>query len=178
MAILTAQVNNTSRIFDLPADVLPAKGTFVATCIDIKDMFGVERRKFQSEETETVDLTGFLFGYRDKQGNTHKIASKGMKISGNEKSALYLFLKSWLGQAPKMGWDYMELKGSKALLTIDHETRKSGEGQYATIVSISPLPDGMEQGTAPAPAPEKASKAKAAPAPVVVEEEDDDEVPF
>ena len=56
------------------------------------------RAAHQSEETETVDLTGFLFGYRDKQGNAHNIASKGMKISGNEKSALFLFLKSWLGQ--------------------------------------------------------------------------------
>jgi len=177
MAVLTAQVNNASRIFDLPADVLPAKGTFVATCIDIKDMFGVERKKYQSEETETVDLTGFLFGYRDKQGNAHKIASKGMKISGNEKSALFLFLKSWLGQAPKMGWDYMELKGTKALLTIDHEQRKNGEGQYATIVSISPLPDGMGGGDdEPAkPAVKQAKAAKPAP---VVEEEDEDDVPF
>jgi hypothetical protein len=175
MAILQAQVNNVSRVFDLPADAIPAKGTYLATCLDVKDVFGVERKKFQSEEVEKVDITAFLFGYRDRAGNPHKIATKAMKISNNEKSSLHLFLKSWLGEAPKNGWDYCEMKGAKALVTVDHEQRKNGDGQYATIVSVSPVPEGMSETPA---APAVKGKAKPAPAPVEIAEEELDEVPF
>jgi len=173
MAVLTQTASSFSRVFDIPADPLPAKGTFLATCIDVKDVFGVERRKFQSEKTEKVDITAFLFGYRDKAGNAHRIASRDMKISANDKSSLFAFLKSWLGQAPKMGWDYCEMKGEKALITVDHEARKNGDGFYATIVSVSPVPEGFGESTA-APA---AKTAKAKPAPVV-EIDEDEEAPF
>ena len=177
MAVLKTQTSTFSRVFEVPSDPIPAKGTFVASCLDVKDVFGVERRKFQSEEIEKVDITAFLFGYRDKQGNPHKIASRDLKISSYEKSALFAFLKSWLGEAPKMGWDYCEMKGQKALITVDHEQRKNGEGFYATIVSLSPIPDGME--TTPAPAPKAKAAQKPAPAPApVIEEIEDDEVPF
>lgn len=174
MAILKPQ-SGGNRMFELDSDVMPPKGTHIASCLEVKDVYGVERKKFQSEEMETVDLTAFLFGFRDKQGNAHKIASKSMKISSSEKSALHAFLRSWLGESPKMGWDYCELKGSKALITVDHESRN--DRQYANIVSISPLPEGMVE---PKAAPAKASKAKAAPAPVVIEDdgEESDEVPF
>ena len=177
MAVLKQTASSFGRVFDIPAEPIPAKGTFLATCLDVKDVFGVERRKFQSEETEKVDITAFLFGYRDKQGNAHRIASRDMKISANDKSSLYGFLKSWLGEGPKMGWDYCEMKGTKALITVDHEQRKNGDGFYATIVSLSPIPDGME--TAPTPAPKAKAAQKPAPAPApVVEEIEDDEVPF
>jgi hypothetical protein len=178
MAVLKAQVSSFSRVFDIPSEPVPAKGTFVATCLEVKDVFGVERKKFQSEETEKVDITAFRFGYRDKQGNPHQIASRDLKISSNEKSALFAFLKSWLGEAPKMGWDYCELKGAKALITVDHEQRKNGDGFYATIVSLSPLPEGMTEAAAPAtPAPKAKTASKPAPAPVVIDDELD-EVPF
>jgi hypothetical protein len=175
MAVLTAPVSSSSRVFDLPADKLPAKGTFVATCLEVKDLFGVERRKFQSEELEKVDITAFLFGYRDKSNTPNKIASRAMKISANEKAALHVFLKSWLGEAPKMGWDYCEMKGQKCLITVDHETK--GDRMYANIVSISPLPDGVSEPPAQPAAPVKA-KAAPAPAPVEVIEDELDEVPF
>lgn len=151
MAVLTKPVSTgVGRMFDT-GDKLAEKGTYVATCLDIKDVFGVERRKFQSEEMEKVDLTAFLFGYRDQAGNAHKISSKSMKISGNEKSTLYGFLKAWLGRAPTYGWDYAEMKGKKALITVDHEISKNGDREYANIISISPLPAGMaETQTAPA----------------------------
>lgn len=161
MAVLTKPTSTGSgRMFDT-GDALAAKGTYIATCLDVKDVFGVERRKFQSEEMEKVDLTAFLFGYRDAEGNPHKICTRAMKISGNEKSALFAFLKSWLGKAPAYGWDYAEMKGKKALITIDHEISKQGDREYANIISISPLPAGMEQQAAtPAPTPAPAAKSK------------------
>ena len=157
---------------------MPPKGTWLATCINIVDKFGVERPVFEGEGTELQDLTQLEFGFRDKDGQPHKIATRTMKISGNEKSNLFQFLRGWLGEAPRMGWDYMEMKGKKALITIEHAT--SGRGTvYATIASISPVPEGF--GEAPATPPPAASakpvKAKPAPKPPAPVETDD-VVPF
>ncbi len=170
MAILTAP--KSQQLFETGTEI-PPKGTFIATCIDIRDVFNVERKKFQSEEMEKVDLTGFLFGFRDKAGKPFKIASRAFRISGNEKSSLFAFLKSWLGQPPKMGWDYMELKGRKALVTIDHTPSKRTPGlTFADIVSISPVPEGFQP---PAPAP--ATPTVPPPVPVTVED-DNEPLPF
>ena len=181
MAILT-QPKSTSSLFELP-DELPPRGTFVATCIDVKDVFGVERQKYQSQEMERVDLTAFLFGFRTKDGKPHRVATRAMKISGSEKSGLFAFLKSWLGQAPRFGWDYCELKGKKALVTVDHQPSRTKPGVfYAVIASISPLPEGYgdapqaPQPTAPAVAAAKPSQGEAGRAPSV--EDAQDEVPF
>ena len=65
MAILQAQAENSSG-FDI--DELPPSGNYVATCLDIADEFGVTRRKYQSEETEEIDVTRFLFGFKGKDG--------------------------------------------------------------------------------------------------------------
>lgn len=161
MAVLTKPVSQGFGFWDLSADPVPPQGTYVATCIDIEDRFGVERKKYQSEELEKADLTAFLFGFRDAQGNPHKIQSRPMKISGNEKSALYSFLRSWLGKAPEFGWDYCTLKGSKLLLTVDHEPRKSGDGVFPVIVSVSPVPTGFNEAPAPAAPPPAKPAAKA-----------------
>lgn len=170
MAILQ-QPKSTSSLFELPEE-LPPRGTFVATCIDIRDVFGVERQKYQSQEMEKVDLTAFLFGFRTKDGKPFRVATRAMRISGSEKSGLFNLLKSWLGQAPRYGWDYMEMKGKKALITVDHQPSRTKPGAvYAVIASISPLPEGYgEQPQAPQPTP---------PAPTSPSVEDTpDEVPF
>ena len=164
MAVLS--VPKSAQMFE--TGELAPKGTFVATCIDIRDVFGVERKKFQSEETEKVDLTAFLFGLRDKAGTPFKVASRSFKITGNEKGNLFAFLKAWLGEPPKMGWDYMAMKGKKALITVEHIQSTRNPGQvFAGIASISPVPEGFE--AAPAPAqPQTPPPAK----------DEDDELPF
>lgn len=175
MAVL--QAPKTQQMFETGTEITP-KGTYVATCIDIKDLFGVERKKFQSEEMEKLDITAFLFGLRDRTGKPYKIASRPFRISGNEKSSLFAFLKSWLGQPPKMGWDYMELKGRQALVTVDHTPSKRTPGlTYADIVSISPVPEGIQAPAAPAqPAPVQPAAVQPSPAPMAVE--DNDPIPF
>ena len=174
MAILK-QPTQTSSIFELPAE-LPPRGTFVGTCIDIKDVFGVERRKYESEEMEKVDLTAFLFGFRTKDGTPHRIATRAMRISGSEKSGLYLFLKSWLGQPPRYGWDYFEMKGKKALITVDHQPSRTKPGVlFAVIASISPLPDGFDAQPAQQLPLAPVAPPMAQPVPATT---DDDVVPF
>jgi hypothetical protein len=176
MAILKEPTQ--TRVFDT-GDATPPRGTFVATCIDVKDMFGVQRPKFENpSEMEKVDLTAFLFGFRDRNGTPFKIASKTMRISAKDNSNLYGFLKSWMGRPPQYGWDYCQLKGTKALITIDHTaSRKYAGVMYADIVTISPVPEGFD---APAPAqaaavPPPPPPPPPAPAPV---EDDGDPLPF
>ena len=145
MAVLQQPVASGNVFGEQIGEDLAPAGTFVATLIDIRDEFGVKRQKFQSTEMETVDLTTFLFGFRDAQNFEHRVSSRRMKISGNEKSTLFGFLKSLLGRAPQFGWDYMELRGHQCLLTVEHIQRRDGTGVFAAIAALSPLPAGYGQ---------------------------------
>ncbi|MBX3744140.1 MAG: hypothetical protein KF833_02420 [Verrucomicrobiae bacterium] len=158
MAVLTQPTDTSNPFIEVIGNDLAPAGTYIATVLDVRDEFGVVRTKFQSTETEKVDLTTFLFGFRSPQGLPHRVASRRMKISGNEKSALFAFLKALLGKAPEYGWDYCTLKGAKCLLTVEHVKRKDGVGVFASIAALSPVPQGLVAPAAPAPVP--------APAPV------------
>ncbi len=161
MAILQMPVNNNNPFADVLGDALAPPGTFVATVLDIRDEFGVQRTKFQSTEIETVDLTCFLLGFFDQQGFEHRVSSRRMKISGNEKSSLFAFLKCLLGRAPQYGWDYMALKGAQCLVTVEHIGKRDGTGVFAAIAALSPVPAGFGQ-----PAPQVAAPRPAVMGPV------------
>jgi len=143
--------------WNLEGEALPPEGTFYATCLDVADRFGVDRPDFNDpSKTVKQDLTWFLFGFRDAAGKPHRVATFEMRISGNEKSKLFKFLKGWMGKAYPYGQDYTMpeaqggMKGRKALLTINLVNRKSSDGQYAEITSVSPMP---AQAAPAAPAP-------------------------
>ena len=148
MAVLQEQSSKSNNPFlELVKDDIAPAGTWVATIIDIKDQFGVVRPNFDNpQQTEVVDLTTFLFGFRDQTGQPHRIASKTMRISGNEKSTLFGFLKAALGAAPKYGWDYCEMKGRKCLITVAHEQKRNGQGIFPAIAALCPVPSGMAAG--------------------------------
>jgi len=149
MAIIP-EVKSSGGVFgETIGDDLAPEGTFKAKLIDIHNEFGVTRTKYQSDETEVVDLTTFLFGFRDQGGNPHMIATHSMKISGHPKSKLISVIKSMTGKQPKIGWDYCELKGQvDCLITIEHNLSRDGDRTYANIISFSPMP---VEGVAPAP---------------------------
>jgi hypothetical protein len=186
MAVLQQPTNNSNPFAQLIGDALAPAGTFIATVLDIRDEFGVTRQKFQSTEMEKVDLTCFLFGFRDAQGNPHRVASRQMRISGNEKAALFSFLKSLLGRAPTFGWDYCSLKGAKCLLTVEHVQRRDGSGVFAAIAALSPVPAGFSQApqpvaAAPAPPPHPGSPQAQVPTPPPAAPNitaPDDDIPF
>jgi len=117
----------------------PSKGTYVAVCLDVVDQYNVERQKYQSEETEIVNLTRFIFGVKTKDGSLRKLASKSMKISNHENSALRAFLVSWLGEAPKPGFDTATLIGKPAQITVVENTK--GDRTYSDIGTISEVMD-------------------------------------
>jgi hypothetical protein len=171
MATLPKPVSAPRGLFpEVPQEPIPPAGTFIATVLDIRDAYGVERKKFDSEEMEKQDVTQFLFGFRDQAWQPHKITSREMKISGSEKSGLFKLLSQILGKAPAYGVDYCALKGQQCLITITHEPKRDGTGSFPRLLSLSPVPAGM--GAAPAPA---ARRPMAPPAPVKPPEDD---IPF
>ena len=92
-----------------------------------------------------------------------------MKISGNEKSALFAFLKALLGKAPEYGWDYCSLKGARCLLTVEHVKRRDGVGVFASIAALSPVPQGLavppSPGAAQPASPQPVAPSRPAPTP-------------
>lgn len=141
MAVLTKPSQGSGGLFEYEQSSIP-DSTYVAQCVDVKDVFQVERKKFQSEETELCDMTQFLFKLTDETGAVHHITSRMFKISAHEKSALFAFLKSWLNRDPALGWDYVEMKGKYALLTIGTQIANNGN-EYSRINGISPVPAAM-----------------------------------
>ncbi len=129
---------------------LAPNGTYVATSLEIQDEFGVERPKFENpQESEKLDVTRFLFGFKGPDGKLYKVQSFEFRISGSTKSNLFKFLTSWLGQAPKYGWDYCELKGHGAMITVSHKLSRDGTKTYANIVGISPVIDQLKDQVLP-----------------------------
>jgi hypothetical protein len=129
--------NKTSALSNLGEP--PSKGTYLAVCVDVVDEYNVTRRKFDSDEMETVNLTRFIFGVKCKDGSLRKIASKPMKISNYETSALYAFLLGWLGEPQKTGFDTATLKGRAAQITV-----VESEKGYMNIGTISEVMDELK----------------------------------
>jgi hypothetical protein len=183
MAVLTQPTDSSNPFIEVIGNNLAPAGTFIATVLDVRDEFGVVRTKFLSTETDKVDLTTFLFGFRDTERQPHRVASRRMKISGNEKSALFAFLKALLGKAPEYGWDYCSLKGAKCLLTVEHVKRRDGVGVFASIAALSPVPQGLAVPPSPVAAtpvaisPQPAAPSRPAPAAPSIEPLVED-VPF
>jgi len=123
----------------------PSRGTYLAVCFEIEERFGVTRKKFESEETEVVDLISFYFGFKQKDGTPGIVRSKPMKITVlHEKSALVQFVRQWLGDAPAAGFDTDTLKGAGAQITV--ALKMAGNGKtYANIASIGPVMEGLEK---------------------------------
>lgn len=148
MAVLTPP-KSSGRLFELENEALPPRGTFVAKCVDIKDAYQVERRKYQSDQNEILDITAFLFGFRGPNNTAHRISTREFRISGHPKAGLVKFLTMWLGQTPVTGFNTATLKGASALITIDHQPSTQTPGKvYPVIASISPVPQQIQ--TAPA----------------------------
>ena len=121
----------------------PPAGTYLAVCVDVIDLYGVDRQNYQSEEMEKVDVTRFVFGVKTKSGQLHKIATREMKITSGPKANLTKFLKGWTGENPKPGMDTEELKGKGAQITVTAEESRNGK-TYNNITGIAPVMDGLE----------------------------------
>jgi hypothetical protein len=172
MALLN-QPPARSVIFELVDGAPAPPGNYAAIVYQVIDEFGVEQRKFQSEETELVDQARFVFAARTQDGRTVYAASRPMRISGHPKSLLYKFLTQLMGRTPSYGWDYAELQGTGCVIAVEHKPSRNGSRSYVTVTSVGPLPPGYPppnippapRGVAPPPAPRSLAPPPA-PAPV------------
>jgi hypothetical protein len=97
----------------------PPAGTYLAVCVDVIDLYGVDRPK-------------------TKAGALHKIATREMKITSGPKANLTKFIKAWTGEVPKAGWDTEQLKGKGAQITVTAEESRNGK-TYNNITGIAPV---------------------------------------
>lgn len=187
MAVLQAP-KSTAGIGPRITELAP-KGTYLATILDIVDKFGVERPKYDNPtEIEKLDITTFVFGFKAKDGKQYLVKTgdspiTAMRISNGEKAKLRGFLTQLTGETPKDGWDYCELKGSGAQITVAHKESKKTGNPYAVVASVAPVMEEVKDKVLPVSAfsallegSEEAAPAKAAP--VAVEEDEDGDAPF
>lgn len=147
MAILKASSGGGDyRSYKL--ETLAPKGTFPAICVDCMESLEVERKKWQSEETEVVDLLRYLFIVQTKDGPMF-VQSNEMRISAYKEAALAKFIQGWTGELPAPGFDTLNMVGEVCQLTLNHKTSNRGN-PYPVISSVAVLLD-----------PEKAPKADA-----------------
>lgn len=128
-------------------EIVPS-GAHVARCYSTIHIGRVEW-EYQGEQkvSDKIRLTFELpnevrdFGGEDKP----MVISKEYTMSLHEKANLRKDLESWRGEAftgnPR--FDITDQLGKPCMLTIIHKTSNQGN-EYATISSISPLPNGME----------------------------------
>ena len=176
MAILEQKTSGGGTGWDI-SEICPA-GTQVAICLEIKDVFEVTRPKYDNPaEVEVVDLTRFLFGIKASDGCLYRVQTHEMKISSHEKSGLMKILTGWTAKplAELMNWDYCEMQGQLAQLTVIHKTSKMGK-VYPAIETVTPLHPQLAA-AAPTlehfmgePVPAEGAPAEVAPSPAVAPE--------
>lgn len=143
MAVLTQNTSGGNFGFHIEEHMRATAGTYIATCIGIKDEFGVDRPSFDNPAVmKKTDVTRFLFGAKTKTGNLVAIQTYEFSISGNSKSNLMKFLAMWLGSPPALGWDYCEMLGKGAVLQVSDKTSTSGK-VYQAITGIRPVKDDL-----------------------------------
>lgn len=144
-----------SSSFELPT--LAPRGTFSARCLDVRDLLHVRRPKFgDPSEMEMQNVTRFLFDFT-LGGQRFCVQTREFRISGSLQSHLVQFLTDWLGHPPEDGFDYCELKGHPAKITVVHRDNRQGTTKYANITGIAPTasqpPGIIPDQPAPTPAP-------------------------
>jgi hypothetical protein len=145
MTVLKKNASETGSRSEYAGD-LPA-GSYDGICVDVREDFGVERRKYRSEQTERCDVIRFEFEVTAMSGAMRRIRTREMKISLHEKSALCAFLSAWCGQPPQDGFDTGDLIGRPAALTLSHVASTAEPGRiFVRIAAIAPGMSGCKVG--------------------------------
>jgi hypothetical protein len=187
MAVLQASTNSAG--FGPRITELAPKGTYLATIVDVIDRFGVERPKYDDPTVmEKLDITTFVFGFKAKDGKLYLVKTgdspmTAMRISNGEKAKLRAFLTQLTGETPKDGWDYCELKGTGAQITVAHKESKKTGRPYAVISSAAPVLEEAKDKVLPLAAFESLLEGnEAAPTrgttPAAAEDDEDGDAPF
>ena len=117
-------------------------GTFLARCVDVDTNEKFQRKKYQSEEMETIPAVRFLFAIKDgDQG--YLVQTNVYKASGNPKSNFYKAVVGWRGEFPET-FDPNSLKELEANLTVEQRTSARGT-VYGAITNISAIPANFKE---------------------------------
>ncbi len=121
-------------------------GTFLARCVDVDTNEKFQRKKYQSEEMETIPAVRFLFALKDGD-KPYLVQTNVYKASGSPKSNFYKAVVAWRGEFPTT-FDPNCLKGEEVSLTV--EQRTSGRGTvYGAITNISAVPEAYKKACPP-----------------------------
>lgn len=115
------------------------EGTYPAICIDVEVLKDVQRKRWQSDEVQTVNLVAFLFELGLPDGTRSRIATKLMTLSLYEKSNLFSFLRDWQGRPGSGAFDPDAYMGASATITVECVPgRQRPDLTFARIARISP----------------------------------------
>jgi hypothetical protein len=121
-------------------------GTFLARCVDVDTNEKFQRKKYQSEDMETIPAVRFLFALKDGD-KPYLVQTNVYKASGSPKSNFYKAVVAWRGEFPTT-FDPNCLKGEEVSLTV--EQRTSGRGTvYGAITNISAVPEAYKKACPP-----------------------------
>lgn len=125
------------------------EGQFAAVCCDVVDL-GLKKSEWGGKTTMKhkvrVVFQSTEIIRTDDGREFPATVSQMFTLSLSEKGNLRPFLESWIGkklskESLNNGVDLEQLIGFPALVTVAH----SEDGQYANVMSISPLPAAMKQ---------------------------------
>jgi hypothetical protein len=129
---------------------LAPEGTHVARCIQIIDKGTTFDQKWQNRKRKVqfvFELPNELTVFAEEKGEQPFIAKTIMNLSMGEKAIMRKFIEAWLGkkmtdkQASDL--DLFKLISKPAMVNLSHNTLADGR-TFVNIMSISPLPKGME----------------------------------
>lgn len=132
---------------------LPPAGTFLARCYAICDM-GTQFSEWQGKPKKArkcrifFELPTEKHVFLEEKGEEPFTMSKEFTLSLHAKAQLRKVLDTWRGkpftEEELDGFDVTKLIGAPAMLTIGHEPRKDGEGDFAKILGIAKVMKGIE----------------------------------
>ena len=117
------------------------QGTFLARIVDIDSKEDFQRKKYESEQMETIPAVRILVGLKDGD-SLYLVQSNVLKASGSPKSNFYKMIRDIRGEFPPT-FDVNELRGVPVSVTVQQQTSMKGT-VYGKITNIGPVPGGTD----------------------------------
>jgi hypothetical protein len=132
---------------------LPPEGIHVARCVRVVDL-GTQRSEFNGNSKRlrkvrtSWELPEEKTVFDQERGEEPFLVSKEYTKSLGTKSNLRRDIESWRGRgftgSEAEAFDLTTLLGTACMINLIHEVSKQNRRKYAKIISITPLPRGMQ----------------------------------
>ena len=125
------------------------QGTHIGRCYQIIDLGTTEDKKFGGRKRKVqllFELPLETAVFDESKGEQPYYVRTSMTASMSEKANLRKFIESWIGKTmtdkEASQIELFDLIGKAGMINVSH--RVTDSGTYANIMSISPLPKGIE----------------------------------